>query len=584
MHPRLRGEIYLSGASLSQGDGSLEYGCLLAGERKDAAVVIRVGVKAQDADALNSADGVGDARDSFLVAPLAEIGDGLEEWWSHGDLGRAEGAIEVNGGAYEGEVGKGLGEVAQRLAPRPNLLGVEAEVVGIGEHLLQGEAGLVEAASLRQALDEPEGAEAEAPLVAPETVWGGFLGLVAVHERVVGELFLNAVEGREPARVGRPDELREGHEEERGVESVRAVVLDEAFLRRVPALLHDLLVDPVPLGDPTSVTRGQPSLTRDAPRPLQGDPAHDLGGNELPPAAPDLPDPLVRFLPVFAEPAEYPAKVLPEVVIERCSVLVVKVRRVEDGPVEVELYLSERGIAEPHGAGVQVTGEVVEFSLREVLTAIDAVERLEESVPVALAAVPEVVHEVARLFVEPDGDEGVEREGGVAQPRVAVVPVALAADPLRQTHRRGRDQSPGRVVDHELEDERRAMNLLPPPPAVGALREPAPPEDERALQELLEIVLRERLSRTLALLGLRQDERGPFALLQGKARPGRPFRSLLQRHHGREPEGGVGRVLRREESPQIPNRDEVLLASVVEGGAALDVESHLAAHDAHVAH
>src|SRR5215212_11182690 len=479
--------------------------------------------------------------------PSLKLGTASKSGGFTEDLGRAQGTVEVDGRAYEGEVGKGLGEVAQGLAAGPDLLGVEAEVVGVREHLLQSEAGLVEAASLCQALDEPEGAETEAAFIAPETVWSCLIRLVAVHERVVGELFLDAVEGREPARVGRPDELREGHEEERGVEGVRAIVLDEAFLRRVPALLHDLLVDPVPLGDPTSVTRGQPSLTRDAPRPLQGDPAHDLGGNELPPAAPDLPDPLVRFLPVFAEPAEYPAKVLPEVVIERCSVLVVKVRRVEDGPVEVELYLSERGIAEPHGAGVQVTGEVVEVSLREVLTAIDAVERLEESVPVALAAVPEVVHEVARLFVEPDGDEGVEREGGVAQPRVALVPVPLAADPLRQTHRRGRDQRPGVIVDHELEDERRAMHLLPPPSAVGALREPAPPEDESAMQELLEIVLRERLSRTLALLGLRQDERGPFALLQGKARPGRPFRSLLQRHHGREPEGGVGRVLRRDE-------------------------------------
>ncbi len=44
------------------------------------------------------------------------------------------------------EVGERLGEVAELLAGRADLLGVEAEVVGVGEHLLEGEPGLVEPA------------------------------------------------------------------------------------------------------------------------------------------------------------------------------------------------------------------------------------------------------------------------------------------------------------------------------------------------------------------------------------------------------------------------------------------------------
>ena len=39
--------------------------------------------------------------------------------------------IEVYGGAYEGEVGEGLGEVPQRLPGRSYLLGIESKVVGV---------------------------------------------------------------------------------------------------------------------------------------------------------------------------------------------------------------------------------------------------------------------------------------------------------------------------------------------------------------------------------------------------------------------------------------------------------------------
>src|ERR671916_3025443 len=102
----------------------------------------------------------------------------------------AEGAVEVDGGAYEGEVGEGLGEVAQGLSARPDLLGVEPEVVGVGEHLLQGEAGFVETTGLRQALDEPEGADAEAPFFVAEAIRCSFSDLVAIHERVVGQFLL----------------------------------------------------------------------------------------------------------------------------------------------------------------------------------------------------------------------------------------------------------------------------------------------------------------------------------------------------------------------------------------------------------
>ena len=63
MLPGLGGQVELGRARLGEGDGAREHGVLLAGERQDAAVVVGVGVEAENTDAGDGADGVGDARD-----------------------------------------------------------------------------------------------------------------------------------------------------------------------------------------------------------------------------------------------------------------------------------------------------------------------------------------------------------------------------------------------------------------------------------------------------------------------------------------------------------------------------------------
>ena len=79
MDAALRVQVYLGGAGPGEGDGGLEERLLFSGESQDAAVVVRVGVEVQEADAGYGADGVGYAGDLFFIAALAEVRDGLEE-------------------------------------------------------------------------------------------------------------------------------------------------------------------------------------------------------------------------------------------------------------------------------------------------------------------------------------------------------------------------------------------------------------------------------------------------------------------------------------------------------------------------
>ncbi len=69
-----------------------------------------------------------------------------------------------------------------------------------------------------------------------------------------------------------------------------------------------------------------------------------------------------------------------------------------------------------------------------------------------------------------------ERERGVAQPAVAIVPVARAAEQLGQRRRRRRHDSAGRPIGQRLEGDQRAHHRFGPGPGGAAPRRPVAPE------------------------------------------------------------------------------------------------------------
>src|SRR5262249_24973590 len=81
-----------------------------------------------------------------------------------------------------------LREVAQRLARRSRLLGVQPQVVGVGKHLLENETSLLHPACARQRLDQPECTHIERPLAACQPVAGAPTDLIAMHQAVGNQL------------------------------------------------------------------------------------------------------------------------------------------------------------------------------------------------------------------------------------------------------------------------------------------------------------------------------------------------------------------------------------------------------------
>src|SRR5262252_594122 len=79
-------------------------------------------------------------------------------------------AADVDGRGDQAEVREGLWKISQSLAGQADLLRVEPEVVGVAEHLLEGQPGLVEAPGAGEGLGQPERTDREGPLVAVEPV------------------------------------------------------------------------------------------------------------------------------------------------------------------------------------------------------------------------------------------------------------------------------------------------------------------------------------------------------------------------------------------------------------------------------
>ncbi len=145
-------------------------------------------------------------------------------------FGGVAGGEEILGGVDEGEVRKGLGEIAGETA--------EVGVVFFREKTERGAErkqafeegeGFVAATEQRETIDEPKGARKERAFAGRETIDTGLLaGVVALHEAVGGELALDRFDGAHDAFVVNREKADQREHEEARVELMGAVELGEA--------------------------------------------------------------------------------------------------------------------------------------------------------------------------------------------------------------------------------------------------------------------------------------------------------------------------------------------------------------------
>ena len=140
-----------------------------------------------------------------------------------------------------------------------------------------------------------------------------------------------------------------------------------------------------------------------------------------------LPDPFVRFAPApahrFAETGQQARRIL----VEAATSLREAGRGVDHLAIDIELQLTVRVVADPHRARARVAVEMRQLALGEVRLAENVVEHLQLG-PAQARRVQHPVQEGVRLFPIAQREERAQGERRVAQPAVAVVPIANAAE------------------------------------------------------------------------------------------------------------------------------------------------------------
>src|SRR5262249_56236840 len=132
------------------------------------------------------------------------------------------------------------------------------------------------------------------------------------------------------------------------------------------------------------------------------------------------------------------------------------------------------GVGGGAGPGAGGAAQMIEHAFWRVGAAVEPIEhahaRRRQS-----RGVHEPPEERRRLLTAAELEERLDREGGVTDPAVAVVPVALAADRLRQRRGRRRRDGAGWGEDEQFQRPRAPPHRTAPRPAHAALPPPSPP-------------------------------------------------------------------------------------------------------------
>ena len=191
-------------------------------------------------------------------------------------------------------------------------------------------------------------------------------------------------------------------------------------------------------------------------------------------AAAHLPDAVIGALPGRLEKLQEAVQPFPACLVGREAQRATRVEAAQHLAEHVELKLPGGGVACAHRARTFVAGQPAQLELGKTARASDVVHDLNFACRPCARSQEPVTKRAGLLDVAPD-HERIDGEARVAQPTVAVVPVAHAAQCLGERGRERGDHAAGRLVSEALEGEKRAHEGILERALVGAAAYPLLP-------------------------------------------------------------------------------------------------------------
>ena len=133
-----------------------------------------------------------------------------------------------------------------------------------------------------------------------------------------------------------------------------------------------------------------------------------------------------------------------------------------------------------------------------------------------MAACFKPVHELFRLFREPDAQEGIDGKGRITDPRVPIIPIAFSADAFRKAARRRGDDRSRRLKGEQFEGQGRALHHFAPSTSIGTPGKPLPPVGDGLAEESIGLIFGDGLAAGIDPLHLLKGKRQFVPLLYHK--------------------------------------------------------------------
>src|SRR5262249_36153943 len=143
-----------------------------------------------------------------------------------------------------------------------------------------------------------------------------------------------------------------------------------------------------------------------------------------------FPDSVIGSVPDLLETSHERELQLPACLVARQLALAPVMEDVHDLAVDVELQLPACSVADAHRSGMLIATQPRQLPLRQQALTRDSVQDLH---PLRIAGHGTLQPRAPQLclVIEPAVHHRLQREGGIAQPAVTIIPVALTPDPLR---------------------------------------------------------------------------------------------------------------------------------------------------------
>src|SRR6266571_2757779 len=246
----------------------------------------------------------------------------------------------------------------------------------------------------------------------------------------IGEPFGDGIDGGSHAWIGSGQESHNRYHERGGIQVIGAKRLRERSGLLTPTALEDSGADPLPRRCPSINPVKRIQCVGKFDGTVECHPAHELRVEEIPRASTYLPDALVRLLPTCCRRIGNLDQEGACDLIELTELVAEEASRAEELTVDIELALIPGPVADAHRSAGTPSSQVAECALAEVVLAANSEHDLELSTPPNLRShcASHPGEEPVRFIGTGSDPERLQRQAGVTDPGVAVVPVALTPD------------------------------------------------------------------------------------------------------------------------------------------------------------